>query len=138
MLIMNDSLQKANLNLVRPLILASGSPRRKELLSQIVSEFEIFPSGAEELKVHEDGPVKLVETNARLKANSVAFQNQGHWVIGADTLVFYNDKILGKPRDIDEAVEMLLFLSGKSHQVTTGVSLQCMDCLLYTSDAADD
>ena len=65
---MNDSLQKANLNLLRPLILASGSPRRKELLSQIVSEFEIVPSDAEELKIHEDGPVKLVETNARLKA----------------------------------------------------------------------
>ena len=88
------------------------------MLSQIVSEFEIVPSDAEELKIHEDGPVKLVETNARLKANSVAFQNQGHWVIGADTLVFYNDKIFGKPRDIDEAVEMLLFLSGKSHKVT--------------------
>ena len=124
---MYDSLQKANLNLVRPLILASGSPRRKELLSQIVSEFEIVPSDAEELKIHEDGPVKLVETNARLKANSVAFQNQGHWVLGADTLVFYNDKILGKPRDIDEAVEMLLFLSGKSHKVATGVCLQCME-----------
>ena len=124
---MNVSPKKANLNLVRPLILASGSPRRKELLSQIVSEFEIVPTDAEELKIHEDGPVKLVETNARLKANSVAFQNQGHWVIGADTLVFYNDKILGKPRDIDEAVEMLLFLSGKSHKVATGVCLQCME-----------
>ncbi len=75
---MNVSPKKANLNLVRPLILASGSPRRKELLSQIVSEFEIVPSDAEELKIHEDGPVKLVETNARLKANSVASQNKGH------------------------------------------------------------
>ena len=124
---MNVSPKKANLNLVRPLILASGSPRRKELLSQIVSEFEIVPSDAEELKIHEDGPVKLVETNARLKADSVAFQNKGHWVLGADTLVFYNDKIFGKPKDMNEAVEMLLFLSGKSHQVTTGVSLQCME-----------
>ena len=124
---MNVSPKKANLNLVRPLILASGSPRRKELLSQIVSEFEIVPSDAEELKIHEDGPVKLVEINARLKADSVAFQNKGHWVLGADTLVFYHDKILGKPRNMDEAVEMLLFLSGKSHQVATGVSLQCME-----------
>ena len=124
---MNVSPQKANLNLVRPLILASCSPRRKELLSQIISGFEVVPSDAEELKVHEDGPVKLVETNAKLKADSVASQNKGHWVLGADTLVFYNDKILGKPRDIDEAVEMLLFLSGKSHKVATGVCLQCME-----------
>ena len=124
---MDNSLEKANLNLVRPLILASGSPRRKELLSQIISGFEVVPSDAEELKIHEDGPVKLVETNARLKAKSVAYQNKGHWVLGADTLVFYNDKILGKPKDMDESVEMLLFLSGKSHQVTTGVSLQCME-----------
>ena len=124
---MNVSPKKANLNLVRPLILASCSPRRKELLSQIISGFEVVPSDAEELKVHEDGPVKLVETNAKLKADSVASQNKGHWVLGADTLVFYNDKILGKPRDIDEAVEMLLFLSGKSHKVATGVSLQCME-----------
>ena len=124
---MDNSLEKANSNQTRPFILASCSPRRKELLSQIMSGFEIVPSDAEELKIHNDGPVQLVEENARLKADSVATQNPKHWVLGADTLVFYKDKILGKPKDMDEAVEMLLFLSDKSHQVTTGVSLQCME-----------
>ncbi len=124
---MDNSLEKANSNQTRPFILASCSPRRKELLSQIMSGFEIVPSDAEELKIHHDGPVQLVEENARLKADSVATQNPKHWVLGADTLVFYKDKILGKPKGMDEAVEMLLFLSDKSHQVTTGVSLQCME-----------
>ena len=124
---MDNSLEKANSNQTRPVILASCSPRRKELLSQIMSGFEIVPSDAEELKIHHYGPVQLVEENARLKADSVATQNPKHWVLGADTLVFYKDKILGKPKDMDEAVEMLLFLSDKSHQVTTGVSLQCME-----------
>ena len=124
---MDNSLEKANSNQTRPFILASCSPRRKELLSQIMCGFEIVPSDAEELKIHNDGPIQLVEENARLKADSVATQNPKHWVLGADTLVFYKDKILGKPKDMDEAVEMLLFLSDKSHQVTTGVSLQCME-----------
>ena len=61
-------MEKANLNQTRPFILASCSPRRKELLSQIISGFEIVPSDAEELKVHEDGPVKLVEDKCQIES----------------------------------------------------------------------
>ena len=120
-------MEKANSNLGRPFILASCSPRRKELLSQIISDFEIVSSDAQELKLHEGGFEELVQENAKLKANSVACKNQGHWVLGADTLVSHNEKIFGKPRNIDEAVEMLLYLSGKTHRVITGVSLQCRE-----------
>ena len=122
---MDVSSQKANQNPSRSFILASGSPRRKQLLKKIVPDFKVISSNAEELKSHSGGPLTLVQENAKKKAISVAAKNPSCWVLGADTLVFYQKKILGKPKDLDEAVEMLSFLSGKTHEVATGVSLQC-------------
>jgi len=122
---MDASSQKANQNPSRSFILASGSPRRKQLLKKIIPDFKVISSDAEELKSHSGGPLTLVEENAKKKAIPVAANNPSCWVLGADTLVFYQKEILGKPKDLDEAVEMLSFLSGKTHEVATGVSLQC-------------
>jgi len=122
---MDASSQKANQNPSRSFILASGSPRRKQLLKKIIPDFKVISSDADELKSHSDGPLTLVQENAKKKAIPVAANNPSCWVLGADTLVFYQKEILGKPKDLDEAVEMLTFLSGKTHEVATGVSLQC-------------
>ena len=122
---MDASSQKANQNPSRSFILASGSPRRKQLLKKIIPDFKVISSDAEELKSHSGGPLTLVQENAKKKAIPVAANNPSCWVLGADTLVFYQKEILCKPKDLDEAVEMLSFLSGKTHEVATGVSLQC-------------
>lgn len=122
---MENSYEKANLKLNNPFILASGSPRRKELLSEIISEFKVIPSTAVEIKSHSDGPLGLVCENARLKAETVSQENHSCWVLGADTLVFLGDQPFGKPNDMSEAVSMLSSLSGKSHTVATGICLKC-------------
>ena len=116
--------QKANLKLSGSFILASGSPRRKELLSELVSDFQVIPATAEEIKSHPEGPVALISENARLKAFDVSRNHPTAWVLGADTLVFLEGKPFGKPRDMDEAQGMLLSLSGKTHTVATGICLK--------------
>ena len=115
--------QKANLKLAHPFILASASPRRKELLSEIISEFEVIPSSAKEIKSHPGGPIALVCENARLKAGSVSKNHTYHWILGADTLVFLDNQPFGKPNCKEEAFEMLRSLSGKTHAVATGLCL---------------
>jgi septum formation protein len=122
---MENSYEKANLKLNNPFVLASGSPRRKELLSEIISEFKVIPSTAVEIKSHSDGPLGLVCENARLKAETVSQGNHSCWVLGADTLVFLGDQPFGKPNDMSEAFSMLSNLSGKSHTVATGICLKC-------------
>jgi len=105
------------------LILASGSPRRREMLAKAGLTFEVIPSPAEEL--HEESmPLDLLcEENARLKALDVAKDNPKATVIGADTLVYIDQTPLGKPRTPEQAHEMLKKLSGKTHQVCTGVCI---------------
>ena len=100
---MKTGAKKANPNNGRSFILASGSPRRKELLKDLVSDFRVITSEAQEIQFHENGPISLVEENARLKADSVALDYPFDWVLGADTLVFYKERILGKPKDMDGA-----------------------------------
>lgn len=103
------------------IILASGSPRRRELLGKSGLNFDVIPSPAEEIHDTTMAPGALCEENARLKAAAVARENTGAWVIGADTLVFLDDQPLGKPADRREATAMLTALSGRAHQVRTGV-----------------
>lgn len=110
-----------------PIVLASQSPRRVSLLRELVSEFRVNPSDATELHDTNMGIRRLCEVNAELKAFPVARQFPDHLVIGADTLVFLDDQALGKPSDLDEARTMLRRLSGRIHQVITGV------CLLQAS-----
>ena len=115
--------KKANLKLPCSFILASGSPRRKELLSRLIPDFKVIPSTAEEIKSHQDGPVSLISENALIKAKDISREHPESLVLGADTLVFLDRKPFGKPGSIVEAVEMLKELSGREHTVATGVSL---------------
>lgn len=103
------------------LVLASASPRRRELLEQAGLAFEVVHSPAEEIHDASLTPGNLCEINAELKAAAVALIRPDATVIGADTLVFIDDIPLGKPVDLEEARGMLRRLSGRSHQVCTGV-----------------
>lgn len=105
------------------IVLASGSPRRRELLEAAGLSFEVIPSPAEEIHDATLGMETLCETNARLKAKAVAAHHPGAIVIGADTLVFLEGEPLGKPKDLDEAAVMLRRLSGYVHDVCTGVCI---------------
>jgi septum formation protein len=106
-----------------PLILASASPRRAELLRQLQPEFEIVPSDATEISDGQFTPQELCQLNAHRKARAVAKKIPDALVLGADTLVFLDGEIMGKPRDLADARRMLARLQGRTHQVVTGVSL---------------
>jgi len=104
------------------IILASNSPRRKELLMQLGVKFEIIPSNFEE-QVFDLAPSKLVEHFAYMKAKDVAQSVQNDaLVIGSDTIVCLNE-IMGKPKHREDAFNMLRKLSGKQHHVLTGLSI---------------
>ena len=105
-------------------ILASESPRRKELLEQAGFRFQVIPSSVEE-KITKDAPSEIVMELASQKARDV-YEHYGDAdcvVIGADTIVAYNGEILGKPATQSEAYDMLAMLADRTHQVYTGVSL---------------
>ena len=106
-----------------PLILASASPRRAELLRQLQTDFQIVPSDAAEIIDEQLSPQELCQLNAHRKARAVAKTIPDALVLGADTLVFLEREIFGKPRNLDEAKQMLAKLQGRTHQVVTGVSL---------------
>ena len=105
------------------LTLASKSPRRKELLKQIGIPFVVVVSDAEEVSGNSWTPAALVVENAKRKARAVAEKYPDSPVLGADTVVSSQGKIFGKPKDKDEARKMLTALSGKMHEVTTGLAL---------------
>ncbi len=104
-------------------ILASASPRRKELLKEIVAEFEVIPAKGEEKAEGLSSPFELVKALATQKAREVAESEtaKDKIVLGADTVVALGDKVLGKPVDEADAYAMLSALSGKTHCVYTGV-----------------
>lgn len=106
------------------LILASGSPRRKELLARTGRTFRVVVSDADEIAPKDMAPIDVAMHNARAKALAVASgQPACATVIGADTIVVLNGRIFGKPVDERDARRMLRELSGKTHQVITGVTL---------------
>jgi septum formation protein len=105
------------------LILASASPRRKELLELLRIPFEVIKSDIEEIVDEKLHPGEVVQSLAQQKAASVARTKQDSFVIGSDTLVVYEGRMLGKPANEDEAMQMLQILSGKTHEVYTGVSI---------------
>ena len=106
-------------------VLASASPRRKELLQEILPDFEVVPSAFDESEVQEKSPAKLVRALAQGKAADVALRakHTGKTVLGSDTIVVYGREVLGKPKDEADARRMLKLLSGKKHYVYTGVCL---------------
>jgi septum formation protein len=106
-----------------PLILASASPRRVELLRQLVPEFGVLPSDAHELHDASIGVRRLCEVNAERKALLISGRYPDHLILGADTLVWLDGEPLAKPADGAEARSMLARLSGRLHEVVTGVCL---------------
>jgi len=105
-----------------PLILASNSPRRKRLLKQIGLPFRALPSRVEESQVSGEPPLEALLL-AEKKARAVRARTPNSWILGADTMVVIDEKILGKPRDHEESYAMLSLLSGKEHKVITGFCL---------------
>jgi septum formation protein len=106
-----------------PLILASASPRRAELLRLLKLDFRIVPSAATEVLDEQLSPFEVCQLNARRKARAVAKKNPDSLVFGADTLVFLDGEIMGKPASRADAERMLTRLQGRTHQVVTGISL---------------
>ena len=104
------------------IVLASQSPRRIELLKKIISDFEIKISDISE-KIDENDPILFVKKISNRKATKVAQQIDNGIIIGADSIVVNDDKILGKPQNEQEAIWMLNFLSGHVHQVFTGLTI---------------
>ena len=109
------------------IILASASPRRKTILSQIGLKFIAIPSNTIEDFSIELPPEAFCEHWAREKAKNIAKDYPKSYVIGADTIVVLDGKILGKPKDRDRSISMLKSLSGKTHEVLTGVSIIQID-----------
>jgi septum formation protein len=109
---------------MKKIILASASPRRRELMEQAGYEFEIQVSHKEETYVSET-PAEIVKELALLKAKDIAEQNvqQDLIVIGADTVVAYEGRILGKPKSREDAFDMIQSFQGDKHQVYTGVAI---------------
>ena len=105
------------------IILASTSPRRRELLEGAGLQFEVIPSPAKEVHDESMFPEALCELNATIKAKDVAKEHPDAVVIGSDTLVFIDDTPLGKPVDLEEARSMLRRLSGRVHLVCTAVCI---------------
>ncbi len=111
-----------------PIILASASPRRVELLKQAGFTFTVKPANIKEV-IAGAAPDKIAEDLAYQKANDVYlhlkkdYHNKDYMVIGADTVVYYDKEILGKPADEQEAFDMLKLLSDRTHQVFTGIAI---------------
>jgi septum formation protein len=105
------------------LILASSSPRRKELLENIHLSFKVSSSDVDESFSNGLSPAEVVMELADRKAKAVAVSNPESFVLGADTIVVLDGSILGKPNDEQEAIEMLKKLSGNTHEVYTGVAI---------------
>ncbi|WP_313773991.1 nucleoside triphosphate pyrophosphatase, partial [Enterobacter huaxiensis] len=119
------------------LYLASGSPRRQELLTQLGLSFERIVTGIEEKRAEGESAQQYVSRLAREKAQAgVAQTSRDLPVLGADTIVILNGEVLEKPRDAEHAARMLRKMSGQTHQVMTAVALadsqQVLDCLVVT------
>ena len=106
-----------------PIILASASPRRAALLKLLKVDFQIVPGNVAEVAHEHLSPLEICQLNAHRKAFAAAKKIPDALVLGADTLVFLDNEVLGKPRTLTEARLMLARLQGRRHQVVTGVSL---------------
>lgn len=106
-----------------PIILASASPRRQELLRQLGLKFEVVPSHAPEVHEEQLTAREVSQLNAYRKAREIAKMNPDALVLGADTLVYLGTELFGKPANIEEALEMLAKLQGHTHEVVTAICL---------------
>ena len=117
------------------LILASQSPRRSEILSSVGWPFEAIPADIDESRFESEDALSYVLRLAQTKAETVATRRPSGLVLGADTVVVVDEEILGQPRDDDDARRMLSLLSGKWHEVVTGIALVRQGETLQTSVA---
>ncbi|MBO3445677.1 MULTISPECIES: Maf family protein [Clostridia] len=109
------------------IILASASPRRKEILGNTKVKFDVIKSEIDEVILEEEAPTQAVMRLAFEKCIDIASKNKNSLVIGADTIVVLDNTILGKPKDKEDAIDMIERLSGRWHQVITGISLINLD-----------
>jgi septum formation protein len=105
-------------------ILASASPRRRELLAAVGLDFEVIPSSVPEIHQPGESPEEYVARLSRDKAGAIAAKHPERWVIAADTTVLLGDELLEKPADAPDAERMLASIAGRTHVVYTGVTLQ--------------
>lgn len=112
-------------NAAEELVLASASPRRRDLLGSLGLKFTVVPSLIEEIPLHNETPREHVLRLSVEKACDVAGRKQvaGRWFIGSDTIVVHNARLLGKPQDEQDAAAMLRALSGNSHEVYSGYAV---------------
>lgn len=116
---------------IHRVILASTSPRRKELMASLNIPFDIVPSHADETTPEHLSPAQIVTELSKRKAEAVYHSlessslSQGDIIVGSDTIVVRDAEVLGKPRNVDEAAAMISSLQGRSHMVYTGVT--CID-----------
>ncbi len=108
---------------MKRIVLASASPRRKELLEQIGLQFEIEPSNHDEELQDDLTPHEMAKALSLEKARAVASKNKNAIIIAADTFIVIDEKIIGKPHTDDQARDMLILLNGKSHLVITGYTI---------------
>ena len=119
----NRKVQKESIAIMKKIILASASPIRKELLERAGVQFEICPGNGEE-HITSNKPEEIVKELSEQKAMAAVFPaEEGTVIIGSDTIVAFEGKVLGKPSDEEDAVKTLLMLQGNTHQVYTGVTV---------------
>ena len=111
------------LRTLKQLILASGSPRRKEFLEDLGLSFTICPAQIDEAPFPGEGPDDYVIRMAEQKAEQVSLRYPSAWVISADTIVTIDNELMGKPCSSEEALTMLMRLAGRTHEVQTGYCL---------------
>lgn len=105
-------------------ILASSSPRRRELLASVGVQFDVIPSNIPEVRAEGEAPEEYVARLSREKAEAVASKHRDRWVIAADTTVLLGEELLEKPVDRGDAARMLATIAGRTHIVYSGVTLQ--------------
>jgi septum formation protein len=118
-------------------ILASASPRRRELLASIGLEFEVRPSNIPEVRQEGEAPEEYVARLSREKAQALAAAYPTSWIIAADTTVLLGDELLEKPVDGRDAQRMLAAIAGRTHIVYTGVTLQNVDRAYHDTRIAE-
>ncbi len=115
------------------MILASGSPRRQEILKEVGFNFKVVVPEIEEVSKEEE-PVKKILDISRKKAMSVGEKYTNEYVLSADTVVVVDNKILGKPKNVEEAREYLSLLSGREHEVITAYTFMSIEKNIFLSD----
>jgi septum formation protein len=105
------------------IVLASSSPRRRELLASIGIDFDVIPSDVPEVRAAGESPEEYVARLSREKAAAIARRHPERWVVAADTTVFLGEEVLEKPAGVDDAKRMLAAIAGRTHVVYTGVTV---------------